>query len=125
MPTIITRTAKVSGSRAVALNPTYHNIPRPARTPPHPRTIERGAPYGFPDGGRTNAKNASQAPNTVKTKGNAAARGIMLVNPARRKTPRIMRKAPMLRGAQGTRIRYYRTEIQLVSLIVLSPDCGG
>jgi hypothetical protein len=47
----------------------------------------------------------------------------MLVNPARRKTPRIMRKAPMLRGAQGTRTSYYRIEIRLVSLIVLSPEC--
>jgi len=53
------------------------------------------------------ARRASQAPKIVKTKGKAAANVVMLRKAVSIMTPRIIRKTPRLRGAQGRRIDYY------------------
>ncbi len=90
------------------MKPINHRIPRPVRRAPHPRTMERGAPYGLLVGGMITARSASQAPKMAKTRGKAAPREKPVMNEVRSNPPRIMRKAPRLRGAQGSRIDYYR-----------------
>src|SRR6266568_4454156 len=122
MPAIMTKTANVTGSKIVALNPTYHKTPRPVSTAPHPRTIERGAPYGLLLGGMMMARRASQAPKIVKTRGKAAANVTMLRRAVSIMTPRMIRKTPRLRGAQGRRIAHYHRTSRWFSLIVLSPE---
>ena len=104
IPVIMINTAKVTGRNSPALNPTYQRVPSPASRAPHPRTIERGAPYGLLPGGIMIANRASYAPKIAKDSGNPAASDMTPINESIRKAPNIIRNTPRLSGVHGIRI---------------------
>jgi hypothetical protein len=64
--------------------------------------MARGGAYAFA-GGKTNASTIIHAPKNVKTKGKTAKIFSPVRIVTRRSPPRIIRKAPALRGTHGTR----------------------
>src|SRR5438046_10170251 len=97
-------TAREHGKSGAAVAPMYQRIPRPEMSAPHPTIMILGGAYASA-GGMTKASTTSHAPKTAKMRGKTVKRLIpaKLKNETRISPPKIIRKTPALRGAQGRR----------------------
>src|SRR5205809_7869695 len=97
-------TANANGKIGPAVGLRYQRIPRPEMRANHPTNMSLGGAYASA-GGMTKASTTSHAPKTAKMRGKTVKRLIpaKLKNETRISPPKIIRKTPALRGAQGRR----------------------